>query len=555
LSFLATCAIASADTLFLRNGTVIEGEVVRDTVDGVVFNGKIAGIWGEQFFERARVDRVERVPGDQGPGSARAAPPSLPASKPTPVTPVPSNPVPASTPAAPDRPTQSGTPNQTPSNGVVEVEVTGQGATPQEAFDDAVREALRQVVGTFVRADSKVEDDRLVQDRIISHSQGFIEKATKVGNAKLKDGIYQQGAIVLVRRGEVGAVFAEGAKSEAKVDADSISARMNALRMRDASANELLAALFEGWPANVMKATVAEGPKALPGFQIPRGINAAIPDGHSYVEVKVDFEIDPNRWAEWCKAAKQVFEQVALKKENLKWNAKTLCKPIQQKLGQGESFTALFAGYMSSKTAGAIHLDARGAFREPFKALFALKKQKNLDGGSLKAGLVTEVQGTSVALYERFGSSAVDLYLLPVASGGQGKELRELDLHGIEYPTFAALPRVECDILLKDGTSAGSLVQEPCKQKLAAVGTYSGAWIGGQGDFSVLLAPILTSSGIVTSSGGEAILLLPAFVASEHNGGSETVLSLRQTLVFGFLVPNDDLVNLDKVVVELSSNR
>ena len=57
---------AMADVLILQNGTIIEGEVISETPDGVLFKGKIAGIWGEVFFERARVERLKREPGDQG---------------------------------------------------------------------------------------------------------------------------------------------------------------------------------------------------------------------------------------------------------------------------------------------------------------------------------------------------------------------------------------------------------------------------------------------------------------------------------------------------------
>ena len=290
LSFLATCAIASADTLFLRNGTVIEGEVVRDTVDGVVFNGKIAGIWGEQFFERSRVDRVERVPGDQGPASERSAAPKKPGAKMPAGTPPTSNSGPAST--SPDSvPTpKAGTQADKPSEEIVEVEVTGQGATPEAAFDDALREALRQVVGAFVRADSKVEDGKLLEDRILSHSQGLIEKATKVGNAKLKDGSYQQAVKVLVRRGEVAAAVAEAANAESSVDSDTISARVHALREQKASASELLEALFDGWPAGVLTCTVAEDPKPVAGKAVPEGVH--LDDGQVYISVLVDVAVD-----------------------------------------------------------------------------------------------------------------------------------------------------------------------------------------------------------------------------------------------------------------------
>ena len=53
------------DVLTLKDGTVIQGEAMSETPDGVLFKGKIAGIWGEVFFEQNRIDTLRREPGDQ----------------------------------------------------------------------------------------------------------------------------------------------------------------------------------------------------------------------------------------------------------------------------------------------------------------------------------------------------------------------------------------------------------------------------------------------------------------------------------------------------------
>jgi hypothetical protein len=454
------------------------------------------------------------------------------------------------TPSKPAPPPQVSKPSD--KNDLAVVTVIGEGSTAQEAFDDGLRQAVRQAAGAFVRTDTKVENDQIVQDRVLSHSRGFVE-SVKAEEAQCSDGVCRMRMTVTVRREQVGKVLQAPEATIVAVDGPTIAGRVKSLLDQKASAEALVAALFEDWPANVMKVVVAEGPAPRSG--VPENIatrGEATPAGHSYVEVKVDFEIDAERWSIWCAAAKQVFEQVAVRKSKLKWNAKSL-KPINPKdCYHGGSFADLFADYMSDQTARARHLDAKDAFFEPFQALAALKRQSNPDQGSLKSGVVGELRGTVFGLCDRFGSSNLELYLLPFEDGGQGKELRELNIREIEYPQFAALPRVDCEVLLKDGTSAGSVAQTPCARSLAAVGTYSKAWIAGN-CISVLMAPI--TSSFYRDQEHSCYILLPGFVAREQNGCGSQVISPRQTLVFGYFVPNEDLVNMDKAVVEFTSSR
>lgn len=244
---LLPCEGVQAHKLFLHNGQVIEGEVVEQTPEGVTFHGKIAGIWGRTFFERARVERVEREPGDQGPASDKpAAPRTDPASeKPPSSSRMPASPRGEPKPPAAARPAQDAPDAASAAAEVVEVKVCGEGATPSEAFDDAVRVALRQVAGAFVRDDTRVENDRVVQDRIIAHSQGFIERATKVGSARLEGAVYRQDAVVAVRRGKVAEVLGAPASADGRFDGNTLSARIKAMQDQSASAQELMKAVFE----------------------------------------------------------------------------------------------------------------------------------------------------------------------------------------------------------------------------------------------------------------------------------------------------------------------
>lgn len=69
-----------------------------------------------------------------------------------------------------------------------EVIAEGVGTTADEAKKDAYRNAVRQVVGLYVDAESLVKNDELLNDEILTYSDGFITKAEVVPKSEKKQG-------------------------------------------------------------------------------------------------------------------------------------------------------------------------------------------------------------------------------------------------------------------------------------------------------------------------------------------------------------------------------
>jgi hypothetical protein len=210
------------------------------------------------------------------------------------------------------------------SNTLKEVTVTGKGASAKEALDDAIRTALRQVAGTFVRSDSKVQDDNIIQDRIILHSQGFVERVTKQGAPRQTGGVFEQDAVVVVRIGKVGEVLTEPAAATSDVDGETLAARVRALKESKASAEQLVDAVFDGFPANVMGCEIApecNGNQIKPTTP-PNRSGIRLRDDQVFLLIKIDVWVDPAKWQAWAKEAKSVFEAVKLSKVNIKLSDK-----------------------------------------------------------------------------------------------------------------------------------------------------------------------------------------------------------------------------------------
>ncbi len=68
--------------------------------------------------------------------------------------------------------------------------VSGNGITKEEATKVALRAALEQAFGTFVSANTKVVNDELIKDEIVSISSGNIKKYNVISCIELPDGLY-----------------------------------------------------------------------------------------------------------------------------------------------------------------------------------------------------------------------------------------------------------------------------------------------------------------------------------------------------------------------------
>jgi hypothetical protein len=74
---------------------------------------------------------------------------------------------------------------------VKEVVAEGAGTTAREAEEDAIRAAVRQVVGAYISAETLVKNDKLIEDKILSASDGFVKSYKVVKTRK-------QGSLVRV---------------------------------------------------------------------------------------------------------------------------------------------------------------------------------------------------------------------------------------------------------------------------------------------------------------------------------------------------------------------
>lgn len=69
------------------------------------------------------------------------------------------------------------------------VVVTGMGINADKARQNAIRNAVEQVIGTYVSSDTIVQNSALIKDEILSYSGGYVQKSRIVSSEKSDDGL------------------------------------------------------------------------------------------------------------------------------------------------------------------------------------------------------------------------------------------------------------------------------------------------------------------------------------------------------------------------------
>ena len=68
--------------------------------------------------------------------------------------------------------------------------VNGQGKTPDDAKQSALRNAIEQAFGTFISSKTDILNDQLIKDEIVSVSNGNIQKFEILSEGQMTDGSY-----------------------------------------------------------------------------------------------------------------------------------------------------------------------------------------------------------------------------------------------------------------------------------------------------------------------------------------------------------------------------
>jgi len=150
-------------------------------------------------------------------------------------------------------------------NKVQAVVATGIGIDPDKARQNAVRNAVEQVVGVYITSDTMVNNSKLIKDEILSHSAGYVNETKIISSEKTDDGLF----LIKIKAIVVSSILVDRLKNlgliSVKIDNSRLVEHINSKLDNDrskieekASANALIDAFIDSFPDNVYQINAGE---------------------------------------------------------------------------------------------------------------------------------------------------------------------------------------------------------------------------------------------------------------------------------------------------------
>lgn len=187
------------------------------------------------------------------------------------------------------------------------VSAIGYGASVDEAKKDAVRNAIKQTVGELVGAETLVENDELVKDKILTLSNAVVTK-TDYGEPKATgDGLWEVAVQALVKKGRLNQALEEVGIARGTVSGGSLAASLFSGKERVANAEKFFAERLKGFPGNVVEAVMLTKNDGSPDIEVDSQ------SGHVFANVGV--RVNMENYAKFTQALCELLGQVCLEQE------------------------------------------------------------------------------------------------------------------------------------------------------------------------------------------------------------------------------------------------
>jgi hypothetical protein len=189
----------------------------------------------------------------------------------------------------------------------------GVGASPDEALKDAFRNCVRQVVGAIIDAETLVKNDELINDNVLTYSDGFIKKFDEIdGSKKQNGGLHRVRIKAEVERKSLIAKLRSSNVVMKSVDGNGLFAQTVTKLDSEKDAIAILEKQFKGFPQSCLTASVVGEPKVIE----KDSLNATI-------EIMVQLEPNMNAFRDFSKSLRSILDKMTKEKGEFE----VTCKP------------------------------------------------------------------------------------------------------------------------------------------------------------------------------------------------------------------------------------
>lgn len=196
-------------------------------------------------------------------------------------------------------------PFSAPADADVEVVTAkGSGETVAEAKKDAGRAAIQQVVGELMDAETLVENDELVKDRILTYSGAYLEDMEVVGKPvrRKSTGLVEVTVKATVRKTQLEKKLKAENVATKKVRGGKLFAQTTSKAEESGDAAALAEKVFEDVPGRFWKIEMLAGEDGSPAIEA---------DANGNVAANVRVSLDEAAYRSWAKRAMAVLDRIA----------------------------------------------------------------------------------------------------------------------------------------------------------------------------------------------------------------------------------------------------
>ncbi len=191
----------------------------------------------------------------------------------------------------------------------VEVSAKGQGESVEAAKKDAVRNAIKQAVGELVGTKTLVENDELVQDKILTLSNAMVEKA-EYGSAKsIGGGLVEVPVKARVKKGQLNRELKKIGVTKGRIDGESIAIKLGTGKERVANAEKFLVERFRDFPGNIVEGVMLAKKDGTPDIEVNEDT------GHVFANVGL--RVNMENYLKWTQALCELLGAMCIEKEEV----------------------------------------------------------------------------------------------------------------------------------------------------------------------------------------------------------------------------------------------
>lgn len=191
---------------------------------------------------------------------------------------------------------------------VVAVVASGTGLTENAALKAALRSAVEIVIGQVIDAQTLVENDELVEDKILTYANGFVKTYQQIGDARKSDeGLVSVKIRAVVEKGQLAKKIQKVTTTSTPVSGESLFAELATRQQSIVDAKVMAEDLFRDIPLKILKAKVMRGENGKPKISLKPAT------GELFVDVEMG--IDPEKYKAWTADLMQKLAKMSSKTE------------------------------------------------------------------------------------------------------------------------------------------------------------------------------------------------------------------------------------------------